>query len=90
MVESTDFFRDRGILRKKADFLTNLRIFFVLSSATTPPPDFRLAVGPMSRAPSESLRLRRVNFFGYYPKSQDFSEFRLGNPDNIIVNAKEL
>ena len=22
----------------------------------------------------------RVNFFGYYPKSQDFLEFRLGNP----------
>ena len=66
--------------------------FFLLGSATYPPPprphctfesrgilrgkkrfvdectDFR----GTSRAPNE--------LFGYYPKSQDFSEFRLGNP----------
>ena len=44
----------------------------------------------MSRAPSEPLRLCRVNFFGYYPKSQDFSEFRLGNPAVAISSVVQL
>ena len=72
------FFRDRGILRKNKVFLDESTDFFVLGSATTPPP--RLWTHGIPRAPSEPLQLRRVNFFGYYPKSQDFLEFRLGNP----------
>ena len=61
--------RDRGILRKKNDFVYESTDVFVLSSATTPP-----------LPTCAVLRARRVNFFGYYPKSEDFSEFRLGNP----------
>ena len=71
--------RDRGILRKKTIF-GRIYGFFLLNSGNypPPPPDFRLAV----------FRARRMNlfgcaewtFFGYYPKSQDFSQFRLGNP----------
>ena len=38
MAECTDFFRDRGILRKKGRFLDESTDFSVLSSATTPPP----------------------------------------------------
>ena len=64
----------------KKRFLDKSTDFVVLSSATTPPPDVRLAV--FRARPSEPLRLRRVKFFGYYPKSQDFfPEFRLGNPE---------
>ena len=70
-------FRDRGFYEKKKIF-GRIYIFFRTEFGyyTTPPPDFRLF--GTSRTPSEALRLRRVNFFGYYPKSQDFSEFRLG------------
>ena len=67
-------FRVHGILRKKAQFFDESTDFFVMSSATTPP---RLLTRGISRAPSEPLQLCRVNFFGYYPKSQDFSDFRL-------------
>ena len=60
MAESTDFSRSRYCTKKK-DFRTNLRIF---SSSVRllppPPPDF---------SPSEPLRLRGVNFFGYYTRN---------------------
>ena len=69
---STDFYR----LFQSTD-----KNDFVLSSATTPHPDFRLDSWYFAHAPSEPLRLRRVNFFGYYQKSHDFSDFRLSNPE---------
>ena len=64
----------------KKRFLDESTDFLVLSSVLLPPP-LRLYI---SRAPCEALRLRLVNFFGYYPKSQDFSEFRLGNPGMVL------
>ena len=71
MAESTDFLKF-AVFYGKSRFLDESTEFLVLSPATTPPPpDFRLA----------ALRARRVYFFGYYPKSHDFSGFRLGNPD---------
>ena len=30
-----------------------------------------------------------MNFFGYYPESQDFSEFRLGNPGTRVCKRQE-
>ena len=90
MDESTDFvllgcsattsphctFETRSILREKKDFWTNLRIFSY-SVRLPPPSDLTLAVS----------RACRMDFFGYYPKSPDFSEFRLGNPVNTIGGA---
>ena len=59
------------VLYGKNRFLDESTDFFVLSSATTPPPT------PTSDSPV----FRGIsNILGYYPKSQDFSQFRLGNP----------
>ena len=82
MPESTDFLLlgsatttpphctfEIAVFYGKSQFQDESTVFFVLNLATTPPP--RLAV----------VRVRQVNLFGYYPKSQDFSEFRLGNTD---------
>ena len=77
MAESTDFFLLGSATTPE------FTDFFVLSSATTPPPSPTL-----DSAPSEPLRLCRVNFFGYYPKSHDFSEFRLGSPANTTLMLK--
>ena len=57
--------------------------FFRTEFGYYPPPSPTL-----DSAPSEPLRLCRVNFFGYYPKSHDFSEFRLGSPANTTLMLK--
>ena len=81
---STDFYHLFQSTDKKL-FMAESTDFFLLGSATTPPPP---TLDSRDFAPREPIRLRRVNFLGYYPKSQDFSEFRLGNPahfgNNII------
>ena len=68
MDESTDF---------STDFFDESTNFVLLSAATTPPPHDTISLSrPAVFCP------RRVNFFGYYPKSEDFSELRL---DNLVV-----
>ena len=73
-------FHDRGILRKKPIF-GRIYVFFRTEFGYYPPPPPRYTRG-ISRAPSEPLRLR--------PKSQDFSEFRLGNPAHFGNNLLKV
>ena len=53
--------------------------FVLLGSATTPSPR------PIALYRLAAFRARRVNIYGYYPKSQDFSEFRLGSPVSTVI-----
>ena len=70
------------------------RIYGILSYSVRlrhPPPD------PIALSRLAVFRARRVNFFSAtrtysprssrLPKSQDFSEFRLGNPGNHVLNV---
>ena len=68
-----------AVSTRKKKIFGRIYIFFRTEFGyyTTPPPQ-TLDFLELRGTPSEALRLRRVNFFGYYPKSQDFSEFRLG------------
>ena len=66
-------------LRTKNDLWTNLRIFsYSVRLLPPPPPD------PTALSRLAAFRARQVNFFGYYSKSQDFSEFRLGNLESLL------
>ena len=87
-------FETRGILRTKKLFMDECTDFYLLVSATSPPPPPPPPTRPIALSRYAVFRARRVNFFGYYSPgpvcfrtSQDFSEFRWGNPESVFNRA---
>ena len=86
-------FETRGILRTQKWFMDESTGFCLTRFGyDTPPPTDPIALSRLA-----VFRARRVNFFpatrtysprsSRLPKSHDFSEFRLGNPGNHVLNV---